>query len=444
MKDPQFSPQRLYEILQRLPAARRYWVAYSGGCDSHALLHALVDLQAQLSGVSIVAVHIDHGLHPDSAVWAQHCRDVCEKLYVEYVGRRVDARAPPGASREASARQARYAAFASLIAAGDVLLTAQHQDDQAETVLLQLLRGAGPAGLATMPFFNEFHAGILARPLLGFRRAALLAYARAHGLCWLEDPSNADVTLERNYLRHHVMPVVGKQWPASAKVLGRVALLQAEADELLQELARQDLQQARDTAPAALKVAGLLGLSAARQRNALRCWLREQSLPIPSAAQLRRIQQDILYAQADALPRVQWANVELRRYRDVIYVMPQVTSAVWTIPIAWSFEHPLPLPDGTALGAYRILGEGLKQELCQQVSVRFRQGGERCRPRGQVHHRTVKNLFQEHGIPPWQRERQPLIYIGEQLAAIVGVCVCEPFAARADEPGMRIEWLASP
>lgn len=293
--------------LPRPPAGAATVVAFSGGPDSAVLLHLLRGLQP------LRALHVDHGLHPDSGAWAAHCRRQCQTwgvpLTVLHVA--IDPRDPAGP--EAAARRARYAALQAALAPGDVLLTAHHAEDQAETFLLQALRGAGPAGLAGMPAVKTFGPGQLARPLLGVTRAALRAYAEAQRLDWLEDPANANPDLNRSYLRHSLWPVLVERWPAAAATLGRAAGWAAEAAELQRVLAEIDLAACVRGAGEALNTAQLQQLSPARQRNLLRHWLHGLGLPAPSAAQMAQILDSCLAARADARPLVRWPGAELRR-----------------------------------------------------------------------------------------------------------------------------------
>ncbi|MFZ5592982.1 MAG: tRNA lysidine(34) synthetase TilS [Pseudomonadota bacterium] len=435
--------ERLLGALNHLPSVRRWWIAYSGGRDSTVLLHSIASLRPRLpDGLELRAVHVDHGLSRHSHEWARHCDAVCAMLDIPCQTRRVDAKPQPGESPEAAARQARYQAVAALIEADDGLLTAHHQDDQAETVLLQLLRGAGPHGLAAMPAHAPFAKGFIARPLLGFARHELAAYAARHGLSWVEDPSNSDTGFERNYLRHEIVPRLKQRAPACAATLSRAASHMAEAAVLLDELAEGDLQTVRGPQPDTLSVAGLLRLSEARRRNALRRWFKVLTLPVPWAAHLARIETDVLIAVEDSTPCVRWPGAEVRRYRGLIHALPPLPPHDTRVVLAWDMAQPLALPDGSLLTARTVIGDGLKASLChaQPVTVRFRQGGEKCRLAGRGHTHELKKLFQERGIPPWQRERVPLIFAGDQLVAVVGLWVCEPFQAEDGEGGVEVEW----
>lgn len=439
---PAFS-RRLAAALGRLPDVERYWVAYSGGLDSTVLLHAMVRAGGA-PGAGLRAVHVNHGLSPAAGAWAEHCRKVCEELQIPFTLLEVDARAAAGESPEAAARHARYAALAALITERDCLLTAHHQDDQAETVLLQLLRGCGPQGLAAMPFAARFAGGWHARPLLDVRRAELRAYAGREGLSWIEDPSNLDIGFRRNYLRQRVMPVLEREWPGVSASLGRSASHCAETAALLDDLASLDLERAAGPRADSLRTEALVRLSPERQRNLLRAWIRRLGLPAPAAVHLERLQDDVLAAGRDAAPLLHWPGVEVRRYRGLIHAMRPLPRHDPTCVLPWDMGAPLPLPDGGRLIAHPARGEGVMISARRDASVfvRFRRGGERCRPVGGAHTRPLKKLLQERDVPPWRRDRLPLLYIDDQLAAVADLCVCEPFGAGPGEEGVRIEWVS--
>jgi len=435
--------QSFLQRLQQLPLPAGYQVAYSGGMDSHVLLHAMAGLRDRLP-VPVAAVHVNHGLQADAAHWDAHCRAVCEDLGLDYVTLAVDARAGSGDSPEAAARTARYAALAAWLPAGHGLLTAQHRDDQAETLLLQLLRGAGVHGLAAMPAWSRFGAGTRLRPLLDAARDELRAYADRHRLAWVDDPSNFDTGYDRNFLRHSVLPVLAERWPAAAASMARSAAHQAEAAAALDAVAQQDLCTATGAVAGPLALPVVAGLPAPRQRNAVRYWLRALTGSAPSTAVLERILHDMTIPRPDAMPCVRWGGFELRRYRDALYLLRQTRPPDPAQEMPWSLAQPLELPaDGGVLSAKRQAGQGIRQSLIGPGGVRvgWRRGGERCAPagRGGGHH-ALKKLFQERGIPPWQRARIPLIYLDDRLAAVAGLWVCEPCQAGPGEPGVQIHW----
>ncbi len=413
-------------------------VAYSGGLDSHVLLHALVQLR-QSRGFSLRAAHVHHGLQPAADNWARHCERTCADLGVAFITGhvRVDGVAEEG--MEAAARRARYACLAHLLEPGEVLLTAHHQDDQAETLLLQLLRGTGVHGLAGMPALAPFAAGFHARPLLGFPRVEFERYARAQNLSWIEDPSNRALEIGRNLLRHRILPVLRERWPTADRQLAQATRHAAEAAALLDELARADLAQC--TQDGGLRVSVLQRLSPARQRNALRCWIRTQGFRVPSTKQL-----ELLLAQLESEPRtrhatVRWRGAELRRYRDSLVLREDRVRPVLISGIAWDGAKPLLLPAiGRQLRLVPAPGQGIARARLDGAafSVRFRQGGEVCQLPGRAHHHKLKKLLQEAGVPPWERVQLPLLFVNDALAAIGDRWVCEPYAAKPDEPGLVV------
>lgn len=426
-----------------LPDAEHYCVAYSGGVDSHVLLH-LMTVAARARDARLDAVHVDHGLQLSSGDWAVHCRDVCEELGVPLTVLRVDAAPRPGESPEAAARHARYRALAGWLPAAAVLLTAQHRDDQAETLLLQLFRGAGPRGLASMPAETALGGGRLARPLLDVGRAAVLDYARRQRLRWIEDPSNADTRYDRNLLRRQLLPAIRQRWPGIDTVLARAASLQADQAELAAALGALDCQQCGIAGqPAQLDVEALGRLGRARQRNLLRHWIGANRLPLPAMAVLDRILDSVLPARADARPRVHWPGAEVRRFRGRLYLMPPLPPLP-DVRFTWNLQQPLVLPAGLGrLEAVAVSGGGLRLPCGASLEVGFRRGGESLRPAGRGARHALKKLFQEWQVPDWERARVPLLFCDGALAGVAGYCVAEAFAAGAGEPGVEIRWRKS-
>ncbi|HKV96666.1 MAG TPA: tRNA lysidine(34) synthetase TilS [Gammaproteobacteria bacterium] len=440
-----FDADKLLNTLRGLPAAQRYWVAYSGGLDSSVLLHALAQCRTELGG-ELRAVHVNHHLQPQSDAWQAHCARVCTQLSVPLECRDVSVAPARGESLEAVARAQRYAAYRKLLRAGDLLLLAHHQDDQLETFLLQALRGAGLRGLAAMRARAKCGTGKLARPLLGFTRAELRAWAELQRLEWLEDPSNADTRFARNYLRHEILPRLKARWPAAAATVSRSARHCGEAVELLAAVAAEDWQRCADSEGWSLAVAALRKLGVARAGNLLRFWFARLELPAPPAHKLEQVFTEVLAAGADRNPRVNWEGAELRRFRARLYAMAPLPEA----PAEELRLHPgIALDLGAGLGSLSLQtmdGEGLRAALCpaEGLRIRFRSGGEICRPAGRAHRRPLKKWLQEFAVLPWMRERLPLIYAGDELAAVAGLFVCARFAAGKAEPGLRIQWHAHP
>ncbi len=403
------------------------WVAYSGGLDSHVLLHTLVNSEISQQ-YSLQVVHINHQLHPQANAWTRHCEQVCTQYRVPLEIIKVNAQAAANESPEAAARQARYAAFAKLLQANDVIVTAHQQDDQAETLLLQLLRGAGVAGLAAMPVVAPFAQGYLARPLLAFSRADIHKYALAQQLTWLEDDSNQSLQFDRNFLRHNIMPLLAERWPGVTKTLSRVASHCATAANMLAKCGAEDLLRVsvineKNPQQSLLSISKLLTLSLQHRANVIRYWLQQLALPLPSTTIMDQIQQTLLQSREDATPLVSWPGAQLRRYRDALYAMPPLTEHDPSLELAWDGLQPLSLPNDLGELDPALL-DVIDIPSNAQISVRFRQGGEICQPKGRQHTHELKKLFQEWGVPPWQRDRVPLVYIDGKLRIIVGHCAC--------------------
>lgn len=426
----------LRETLRLTPHDPLY-IAYSGGMDSHVLLHAAAGLRARAAW-RVAAIHIDHGLQPPSSDWARHCAAACAALDVPCQTERIVVRDIAQRGPEDAARRARYAALARLLPPGGVLLTAHHRNDQAETLLLQLLRGAGVPGLAAMPAIAPFARGRLARPLLDFERPALAGYAAAHGLRWVEDASNRDTGPARNFLRERVWPVLETRWPQAAGRLAAAARHQGEAAQLLDALGALDLEACADTA-GSLRISALGRLTPERQVNLIRTWIRRGGVPAPSEPVLRQVLARITRPPQTRHAAVRWPGAEVRRYRDKLVLLGAAAAMPPDWEAVWDPEVALEIPGGVwRLRATPTVGAGIAQAHVagKALHVRLRRGGERCRLRG--HRRKVKKLLQEAGIPPWERGQLPLVYLDGELAAIGDRWVCEPYEAGHGEPGFAL------
>lgn len=435
----------LQDTLDSFPESNCYWVAYSGGCDSHVLLHALFSLSQLKSSTGkfeIAAVHVNHGLQQNADKWSLHCRKICDDLGVRFKLLKVNAAAKTGQSPEAAAREARYQAISRFLPKNETLLVAHHQDDQAETLLLQLLRGAGPRGLSAMPKMKLMAGNRVLRPFLGLAQQTILEYAKQHQLDWIEDPSNTDTRFDRNRIRHEVLPVMKQRWPYLSKTLARVTQHQAEAAECLRELAEEDWVKVKTTEDfKGLCISKLLQLSQPRQKNLLRYWIEQLNcFNAIDSTHLNRILNEVIPAAIDSQPAVKWQNTQVRRYRDILYVLDAKRINVSVKPQDWNIANTIDLTD-QRLVSREIVGKGIKQSLITDgiVNIRYRQGGERCQPSGRANHHTLKKLFQEWAVPPWKRSHIPLIYIKNEIVQIVGYCLCEPFAAGPGEQGISIE-----
>lgn len=423
-----FSPEALLDRLVPFGAVPRYWIAYSGGLDSSVLLDALNAVRDRLPGVDspdrLMAVHVDHGLQAASTDWAEHCAARCAALNLPIRIERPTSTPGPGESMEAWARAARYAIFRHLLAPGDLLLTAQHRDDQAETLLLALLRGSGPHGLAAMPVIAPLGAGRLVRPLLDFSRRALADYACRRNLDWIEDPSNDHTAFDRNYLRQRVLPLLRERWPAADVTLARSARHCAEAAELVDEYAAQALAEARGVQPGALSLAALARLERPLRKAVVRRWLMERGFRPPDARRLDRLLDEATLARSDANPGIVWDGCEVRRYRgELLAFHPLPPPPATEMRIDWPLtgDHGvLELPAGWGRLEWRA-----RSEVASVLQVRFGQFGHACRPAANRPRRVLKKLFQEAGVPVWLRRHLPMIFADEQLIAIAGVGACQ-------------------
>ncbi|MFJ2981327.1 MULTISPECIES: tRNA lysidine(34) synthetase TilS [unclassified Pseudomonas] len=395
--------------------APAWHIAFSGGLDSTVLLHLLADHAHSHATPPLHAIHIHHGLQPAADGWPAHCKAVCQRLGIPLTV--IHVQIVPGASLEQAARDARYAAFKNVLGPGDVLFTGQHRDDQAETVLFRLLRGAGLRGLSAMPAQRPLGQGKLVRPLLAVSRSQLRTYAQGHGLSWIEDPSNSDTAFTRNFLRAEVLPLLQQRWPQASQNLARSAEHLGEALGLLEELAHADLAEAGEGAPVAwagldsLGLASLTALSPARQRNALQYWLSLRTR-LPDSRHWAGWA-DLRDAAGDAQPVWHLTDGKLERSHGRIWWL----SGDWLQPVAGALCWAQP---GSTLS---LPGNGsvrLRGAAQGDVRIAYRQGGEVLDVPGRGK-RDLKRLLNELQVPHFVRPRLPLLYAGERLLAVANL-----------------------
>lgn len=407
-------------------------VALSGGLDSTALLHALAALpEARLRGLR--ALHVDHGLHPDSRRWAAHCRALSASLAVPLRVMRVNVDAATEGV-EAGARDARYAAFARVLRRGEWLLTAQHAEDQAETVLLKLMRGADLGGIAGMHRERALGRGRLARPLLDLPRASLHAHALDHGLTWILDPSNCDPRFDRGWLRAEILPRLKDRWPAAVAAICRSAsYLDHQRNRIDGATARWLDAQLRDT-PGRLDIAALLALDPTARGRALLAWLGRLGWPAPSHGQIDSLLHQLAHAGPSQRPQLAWNGVSLRRHRDHLHAVVDEPELPSDWALRWDLRRPLQLPDGSRL---RIRGSRIPRRI---LSARARCGGERIRLPDRAHSSSVKHLLQALDLPPWRRAALPFLWDGDTLLAVGDMFVSGEFSAWLGERGLALQW----
>jgi tRNA(Ile)-lysidine synthase len=411
----------------------------SGGVDSVVLLRVLHELTPHF-GWQLAAVHVHHGISWDADAWANFCIELCANYGIPLHVERVSiALLRDEHGIEAAARKLRHAVFAQMNC--DFVALAHHADDQAETLLLQLLRGAGIKGAAAMPLFRpaSAHGHATLRPLLGVSRGALLEYAQQHSLQWVEDDSNADDSYPRNFLRHRVLPVLEQKFPAYRTTLARSAEHFAESGELLDELAQQDAQGWVAGAP--LEIALLRALSPARGKNLLRYVLQRQGALLPHAMQLHDMLRQLCAARQDAAVCIRFGAWQLRRYQGRAYVMPVLGEFERKLVLPCQVEEMLVWPPLKAQIRWeRTQGKGICLEKLKRapLSLRLRSGGESLRSHVNATSRSLKNLLQEHHLPPWQRERLPLLYCGDELVSVIGVAIAAEYQAEPQVAGVHI------
>ncbi len=416
------------------PVSSPILVGLSGGLDSSVLLHWLAE-QPTIRAQGLRALHVQHGLHADAEGWADHCGELCDRLDVGLTIVHVDVRSDLGVGPEAAAREARHAAFAAHLQANETLALAHHRDDQAETVLLRLLRGSGSEGLAAMRDTRPFAAGRIWRPLLGTPRADLLAYAGAHSLAWIEDPSNQDTRLDRNFLRHRVLPVLAERWPHATAALAQSAHWLEEDATLLEDEAQSRLRKIIGDDPATISVSALLALEPAWRSRVLRCWRSSLGfLPWPESAHVV-IESQLLVTRPDARPEYRWPGGVLRRWRDRLYLDHLRSSLPEEWRCDWDGRATLELPTGDSLALQPALVAGEKFRVAARI------GGERIRLPGREHSHSLKHVLQAHGIPPWERERMPLLFAADgELLAVADAVLSARWLREASVHDCRLHW----
>lgn len=432
-----------------LPPRSAILVGLSGGMDSVVLLHLLHHLAPRFSW-RLSALHVHHGISPNADAWADFCARFCAgldvPLHIEY----VDIAPLREHGIEAAARKLRHAAFERQ--ACDFVALAHHADDQAETLMLQLLRGSGVRGVAAMPVLSKVEGPlpsggarpVTVRPLLDQPRVTLLEYAREHELHWVEDESNADDSYPRNFLRHRALPLLEDRFPACRVTLARSARHFAEASEMLDDLARIDAEGA--VREDALSVAALRALTLPRAKNLLRYFLHCRGAAMPQAAQLDDMLRQLCDARQDAAVCVEYGDWQVHRYQEHAYVSPALGEFERGLVLPWNGEAELDWPAlGTHLSFGETKGAGISAARLRRapVTLRLRNGGERLRPHPRAALRSLKNLLQENGVPPWRRERLPLVYCGDELVCVVGVAVAAEYQAGEGEAAIAVESVAT-
>jgi len=432
---PPFSAAALLQTLTSLPGANSYIVGFSGGADSTALLYALTRLKPRLE-TPVSAVHINHGIHKDADVWQQHCESFCRQHSIPLQCLKVNPVNRNGNGLEAEARQLRYDAITDLLKPGDCLLTAHHSDDQAETLLLNLMRGSGVDGLSAMPEHRPLGAGSLQRPLLGFQNSMLRDYLADKGIDWLEDPSNLLLNHDRNYVRHEVIPLLEKRWPGINKRLLLTRMAMAESRSLLEPIADEYLQQ-HLAHRFVLLITEQLEQNPALIKLVIRRWLKKTVVPSVPAHRLNSLCRQLQQAKKAQKITILWAGWSLRVYKRQLWLQPDNE-----IPPCPSLEWPIGQSDvdlGGDIGKLTINGQN-PNSLPGQLRIGSRQHNKGISLKQGAHHKSLKNLFQSTGVPSWLRDNIPLCIMDGELVAVGDWIFSEPFAAWMSENRVAYSW----
>ena len=439
-----------------------YVVAYSGGIDSHVLLHCCKKLN-----LSVRAVHVHHGLQNIADEWVTHCQSICRVLNIHIDVVYVDAKQNKGQSPEEAARSVRYEALQNNLLDGDCLLTAQHLNDQAETLLLQLFRTASTAGLSAMPAQRQLGENSHLRPFLSFSRLEIEKFAEENALNWIEDPTNKDVSYDRNFIRKEIVPLLESRWPKITGQLSTVASLQSNNLQVLEDMAAIDLANlinvpAYQSTASFYKVVSVLSISRlkkrslARRLNVLRYWLIKsfsiQTTKIspkisPTRNLLEEIDRTLINSAQDANPVITFSGFEIRKFHSDLYILKSASPCATADKkrsdlindLVWKPLSPVVIPAlNIQLKSIDSMGEGLNKDLLNEsLNIRFRKGGEIFHPAGRRHSQRLKKLLQEANVPPWDRESIPLVYFKDELIAVAGLWVCKQYSVSGDEVG----WL---
>ncbi|WP_187275796.1 tRNA lysidine(34) synthetase TilS [Parahaliea aestuarii] len=440
MNHSQLSARHLADTLSALAAAPRWWLAYSGGLDSTVLLHLLCEARALRPELPpLTALHINHQLQADADQWQAHCAACCADLGVPFVAQSVDV-ALDGEGLEAAARRARHRVFERCVQAGEVLFTAHHQDDQVETLFLRLLRGAGVAGLGAMADSRPLGRGLLHRPLLDIARSELEAWARERGLRWIEDPSNADTGLDRNYLRQRVLPLIAERWPAYRKTVSRAARAQGDAQATLVEALGPLPELRNDFGDPGLALVPVLARSDRVAAALLRQWLARLGLRAPERAALLEFLRQ-LRDGGSGEAQLQVDGAVLQQFGVALYRLPALGATSGEGVKLGPGDSVSMGPQGTLTLVPAAAGApGFVLAPGESLTLRFRRGGERCRPVGRGGSCSLKKFLQEQGVPPWWRSRLPLLLRNGELLAIGDRWYCENEAPDEDRDHRGGRW----
>lgn len=425
--------------------AARWCVAFSGGPDSCVLLHLLRSwtLAAEQDTPKLIAIHVNHGMQAASDQWQAHCEALCDAWEIPIVVVQAVVESA-GKGSEAAARDARYTAFENELCSGDVLFLGHHLDDQVETFFLRLMRGSGLSGLSAMASSRVLGEGELLRPLLGVQRSELQAYLDYHHLSAIEDPSNFDTDIDRNYLRQKVLPLLADRWGGYRQTVTRAAGHASVAQGVIEECLPEPTTVFSVMGDPGIEERALNAVSIDAAMIKLRSWLRAKGCSMPDQLLLAEFLRQLRESAASASPRLSNGEFELQRYHNGIYLLPKFTQDVCTDAdkgdVTLAIGETYSLPGSGTLTLAPAAAAGLRLSTQDRLTIRWRQGGERCRPMGRAYNQRLKKLLQEFLVPPWWRERVPLLYLDDELLAVAGLWLCESSRLQLPDEGVSGLW----
>ena len=431
--------------LEEMLGYQRIGIAFSGGVDSHVLLHFLT--KKLHKHTNLFALHINHGINDQSNLWERHCKEICNSLGVNFVSFKLSFK-DSSSVNEHDLRKARYSKLLSWANDEDVICTAHNKDDNTETILFRIIRGTGIKGLKGIPFKRKIGNVHLIRPFLQISKSEIIDYAKKNNLFWIEDPSNQDITFSRNFLRADILPLIKKRWPKYTDSFSHLSIHAKYSQEIAEEVADLDLKKYLLGSSNQLSLSCIGHLSEARFLNLLHRWLSNYSNQPISFKIIQEIKKTFLSENKQTDPIITLGGVDnegsfqLRKYGEVLFILPHISPVILNErpSLQWNMENPIDLPTGK-LTAIKSFGKGLETDAIKgNINIQWRIGGERCKPAGRNKSQRLKKLLQEYEIPPWLRDRLPLIYIDEKLAAVADVWVCDKFLASKEKLGVCFDW----
>jgi tRNA(Ile)-lysidine synthase len=395
------------QALLSLDLSKNWVIGYSGGRDSHVLLHAA----AKLKKNNLSAIHVNHQINPNSKQWADHCQYTAKALGIECLVLDIHLDLKKGESLEAKARDARYEAIKAHLTSNDIFLSAHTQDDQAETLLLQLIRGSGVQGLSAMGDSKSLGFSVHYRPLLAITREEIEQASLSYGLTWITDDSNDNLRFDRNFIRHEILPLLKNRFKGVVSSLARSAKLCQEAAKAQERQAAQDFRKVACTNLDQINGVELSKLDFEHQKAVLRYWIAKNNKSYPSKAKLEDILEQINKARSDSMPAIVWGENVIRRYKQNWYI---------------ASNKSLPRSDDFSLEKLQAQGYRLdKIKSVSDLTLKYRSGGERCKPAGSPFSKSLKKWFQILEIPLWERNEIPLVYYQDELIGVLGYFICE-------------------